>query len=96
MRRHYYRQQYQVPKELKPPKKKRSQPLVQPNWDVRAAGAGAAAVAAQEQPAATAQSADSTILPLQDTIHDLNNLKLSPEEQVRNHAVHLPHSSWLL
>ncbi|KAF6255443.1 hypothetical protein COO60DRAFT_212342 [Scenedesmus sp. NREL 46B-D3] len=33
MRRHYYRQQYQVPKESKPPKKRRSHPLVQPNWD---------------------------------------------------------------
>jgi hypothetical protein len=53
MRRHYYRQQYQVPKQLKPPKKKRSQPLLQPNWDVRAAVA--AAVAAQEYPAATAE-----------------------------------------
>lgn len=51
MRRHYYRQQYRVPKELKPPKKKRSQPLVQPAWD--------------------------------DTIHDLNQLRLSPEEQLR-------------
>lgn len=86
MRRHYYRQQYRVPKELKPPKKKRSQPLVQPAWDVRAAGAAAAACQHHPAHSSSIRLIIANLSP-QDTIHDLNQLRLSPEEQVRSHAV---------